>query len=183
MTGRDVVTDLLAPPAKHATSPEPKAERASAKPPMRVLAVVDGTECAGRVIKGLLDLQAQNDAIEVVLLNVQPRPEDGRLRGYGSFRRTAIEDRLINDVGNRIVASASRHLDAADIVHKQRIELGNPTETIIRCADDEKCDLIVMAEPKLGIARRWLMQKTGLVVQSVASVVIHLASVPVMVVK
>ena len=123
-----------------------------------MLAVVDGTECAGRVTKCLLDLQTRNDAIEVVLLNVQPKPEVGRLRGYGSFRRTEIDDRLINDLGKRVVTSAARHLDAAGIVHKDRIELGDPAETIVRCADEEKCDLIVLAEPNPSQLRQWLMR-------------------------
>ena len=69
------------------------------KSPLRVLAVVDGSESTGRVTKYLLDLHARDGAFEVVLLNVQPMPEVGRLRGYGSFRRADINDRLINDLG------------------------------------------------------------------------------------
>ena len=146
-----------------------------------MLAVVDGSESSGRVTKYLLDLHARDVAFEVVLLNVQPMPEVGRLRGYGSFRRAEIDDRLINDLGKRVVMSAARHLDAASILHKDRIELGNPADTIVRCADDEKCDLIVLAELRPGVVRQWLMRKTGLVVGSIASVVIHLAPVPVLI--
>ena len=124
-----------------------------------MLAVVDGTESSGRVTKYLLDLHARDGAFEVVLLNVQPKPEVGRLRGYGSFRRAEIDDRLINDLGKRVVTSAARHLDAVSIAHKDRIELGDTAETIVRCADEEKCDLIVLAEPKPGVVRQWLMRR------------------------
>jgi nucleotide-binding universal stress UspA family protein len=176
------MTDLLAHPAKPATAPRAK-ERPANSSPLRVLAVVDGTECAGRVTKYLLDLKARNDAIEVILLNVQPLPEVGRLRGYGSFRRTEIDDRLINDLGKRVVTSVARHLDAASITHKDRIELGDPAETIVRCADEEKCGLIVLAECKPNFVRQWLMRTTGFVIHSVASVVIHFAKTPVLVAK
>ena len=105
----------------------------------------------------------------------------GRLRGYGNFRRAEIDDRLINDLGKRAVTSAARHLEAANIAHKDRIELGDPAETIVRCADEEKCDLIVLAESRPSAVRQWLMRTTGAVIHSVASVVIHLARVPVLV--
>lgn len=177
------MTDLRARPAKPTTSPEPKARQVNSGPRLRVLAVVDGTECAGRVTKCLLNLQTRNDAIEVVLLNVQPKPEVGRLRGYGSFRRTEINDRLINDLGKRVVTSAARHLDAASIAHKDRIELGGAAEAVVRCADEERCDLIVLAESKPGIVRQWLMRTTGIATHSVASVVIHFANIPVLIAK
>jgi nucleotide-binding universal stress UspA family protein len=177
------MTDLLARSAKPVASLKPKARMENGSPPLRVLAVVDGTECAGRVTKYLLDMQTRNDAIEVVLLNVQPEPEVGRLRGYGSFRRVEIDDRLINDLGKRAVTSASRHLAGANIVHEQRIELGDPAETIVRCADEERCDLIVLAEPAPDAARQWIMRTTGFVIRSVASVVIHFAKAPVLVAK
>ena len=35
-------------------------------------------------------------SIKVVLLNVQPAPADGRLRGYGSFKRDEIMAGLTN---------------------------------------------------------------------------------------
>ena len=178
------MTDTLATRAKTAATSKPKTKRnAEKKLPLRVLAVVDGTESSGRVTKYLLDLYARDGAIEVVLLNVQPKPEVGRLRGYGSFRRAEIDDRLINDLGKRVVTSAARHLDAANIAHKDRIELGDPAEAIVRCADEEKVDLIVLAEPKPDVVRQWLMRTTGTVVHSVASVVIHFAQVPVLIAK
>jgi nucleotide-binding universal stress UspA family protein len=176
------MTDLLPRTAAPAVSPEPRTRQAG-NTPLRVLALVDGTEAAGRVTKCLLDLQARNDAIDVVLLNVQPAPATGRLRGYGSFRRADVDDRLINDLGKRAVTSAARHLDAAGIAHKDRIELGDPIETIVRCADEEKCDLIVLAEPDPGPLRQWLMKAGALTIHSVVSVVIHLANVPVLVAR
>jgi nucleotide-binding universal stress UspA family protein len=175
-----VMADLLARNTSNAAKSKAR-KMPEQKLPLRVLAVVDGSECAGRVTKYLLELHARDGALDVVLLNIQPLPAVGRLRGYGSFRRAEVEDRLINDLGKRVVTSAARHLDAANIAHKDRVELGDPVRTIVRCADEEKCGLIILAEGKPNVVQQWLMLKTGAVVHSVASVVIHLARVPVVV--
>ncbi len=148
---------------------------------LRVLAVVDGSECTGRVMKCLIGLYVGRGPIEVVLLNVQPKPQDWRLRGYGWFQREAIHDRLINDLGKRVIASAARHLDGAGVAHKDRIELGEPGEIILRCAHEEGCDLIVLAEPRPSALRTWLMRALRLSIGSTASFVVHLARVPVVV--
>jgi nucleotide-binding universal stress UspA family protein len=151
--------------------------------PVKILAVVDGAEHTGRVMKYLLGLCASLSLVDVVLLNIQPEPQDWRMRGYGWFKREEIHDRLINDLGKRIVTSAGRQLDGAGIPHRDRIELGDPTDTIVRCAREEGCDLIVLAEPEPGRLRRWLMRMSGLTIHSVASVVIHFTSAPVVIAR
>ena len=88
---------------------------------LKVLAVIDGSERTGRVLDYLKGPALHRTALEVVLLNMQPEPEEGRLRGYGSFKKQVIRDRLINDLGRRVVSSASRRLDQVGIVHKERI--------------------------------------------------------------
>ena len=149
---------------------------------LRVLAVVDGSERSGRVMKCLIGLYVGRGPIEVVLLNVQPKPQDWRLRGYGWFQRQAIHDRLINELGQRVIASAARHLDSAGVGHKDRIELGEPGETILRCAREEDCDVIVLAEARPGPIGGWLLRTLRMSVGSFGSVVVHLAGVPVVVV-
>lgn len=57
------------------------------------------------------------------------------------------------DVGRRAGNSVARHLDAAHIPHRDRLELADPTETIVKCADQENSDLIVLAEPRPGVVR------------------------------
>jgi nucleotide-binding universal stress UspA family protein len=149
----------------------------------RILAIVDGSEGTGRVIKYLLGLRALGAPFDVVLLNIQPEPEDWRLRGYGWFKREAIRERIVSDLGRPAVASAGRQLDGAGIAHKDRIELGEAADTIVRCAREEECDFIVLAEPTPGAVRRWLMRSAGMSIGSIASVVIAFAHVPVVVAK
>ena len=150
---------------------------------LKVLAAVDGSQSTSFVLKRLIELNESRVAIDVVLLNVQPRPQEWRLRGYQSFMRKEVEDRLINDLGGKVVASAARQMDVVGIRYRHRIELGDPAEVIVRCARDEGCDLIVLAEPTPSTVRRWLMVALGLAFGSVASVVVHLAPVPVLVAK
>jgi nucleotide-binding universal stress UspA family protein len=150
---------------------------------VKVLAVIDGSERTGRVLDYLGGPALRGAKLETVLLNVQPKPEDGRLRGYGSFKREVILDRLVNDLGRRVVSSAGRRLDQAGILHKERIELGDAAKTALRVAQEERCDLILVAEAHPGVVRRWLSQATGVSVGSIASQLVQLADMPVVVVK
>lgn len=149
---------------------------------LRVLAAVDGSAATGRVVDCLLDLHAREPGLQVVVLNIQPRPPDWRLRGYGRFQREEVRDQLVNELGRRITASVARHLDAARIAHTDRVELGDPVQTLLRCAGEEDCDMILLAEPAPGPLRRWLL-RAGATVGSVASVLIHIAPVPVLVAR
>ena len=165
-----------------AAAREPAKTAAGDARPLKILAVVDGSERTGHVVKYLLELSANRGRIEVILLNVQPKPQDWRLRGYGWFQRDAIHDRLINDLGKRVIASAARHLDGGGVAHKDRIELGEAGETILRCAHEEDCGLIVLGEPRPGAIRSWLMRTLKFAIGSLGSFVIQLARVPVVVV-
>jgi nucleotide-binding universal stress UspA family protein len=177
------MTHILAKPFARdvgAAAPKKAAAKAAA---VKILAIVDGSASTGRVLKYLLELPGNRQAIEVILLNIQPKPQEWRTRGYGWFQREAIRDRLINDLGKRVVASAAQRLDSAGIANHAYIEIGEAADTILRRAGDENCDLIVMAEPPPGLLRRWLMQQSGIAIGSVASVLIHLAPVPVVVAR
>ena len=149
----------------------------------RILAAVDGSERTGRVLEYLIRLTGIGTPIEVVVLNVQPEPEDWRLRGYISFKRDEIQGRLKDDLAKPIISSVGRTLDQGGIAHKDRIELGEPVQTILRCANEECCDLIVIAEPRPGAIRRWLTRTTGLIFGSVAGNLTQLADMPVITVK
>ena len=168
---------------------ERRAQRGEGKAPaaqsraLRILAVVDGSERTGRVINYVRGLHALRTPLEVILLNVQPMPEDWRLRGYGSFKRQEIRNRLVDDLGRPVVESAGRQLDNADIPHKSRIELGGTSETILRCAKEEEAELIVLAEAPPGLVRRWLLRTVGISLGSVASAVIGLSDSTVVIVK
>jgi nucleotide-binding universal stress UspA family protein len=151
--------------------------------PVRALIVIDGSECTGRVMDLAMSLARKGLRLEAILLGVIAEPADGRLRGYGSFKRKDIHARLKDLMGTRAIAAAARRFDQAGIVHQHRIEVGEPAEAILRVADEEHCDLVVLGDPPAGAFRRWLPRLTGLSVATAATEVARLAPIPVAVVK
>jgi nucleotide-binding universal stress UspA family protein len=169
--------------------PRPRSEMQHSRPAIatsrrrKVLAVVDGSARTADVLDFLIAQSSERFAQEVIILNVQPRPEDWRLRGYGSFKRDEIRDRLINDRGRPVVANAACHLDRAGIPHKERVEIGDPAETIERCAREEGCDHIVVAKPRSGALRHWLAKNGGITIGSLVTQLSELTDRPFTVVR
>ncbi len=151
--------------------------------PVRALIVIDGSERTGRVLELALDLAAKGLRLEAILLGVISEPPDGRLRGYGSFKRKDIHARLKDQMGSRAVAAVGRRLEAAGIVHRDRVEVGDPAASILRVAEEEACDLIILADAPPGLVRRWLPALTGLAVSTVGSAVAQAGALPVVTVK
>jgi nucleotide-binding universal stress UspA family protein len=163
-------------------TPQPAKPRPSAKL-LRVLAVVDGSERTGRLIEQVQALASDKRPIEVVLLNVQPTPMDGRLRGYGSFKAEEIRARLKNCLGRRAVTAAARVLSHAGIEHIQRVEVGHAVKTILGMASEEHCGLIVVGSPRPGKLQHWFERTTGLFIPAVGAQVALLSDIPVVLVK
>lgn len=159
----------------------------AAKPalqPLRVLAVIEGTEQTNRVLNYLADLSGSGPVLEVVVLNVQERRTDARLRGYETFKQSEIEDRLRNEVAAPIVSSAARWLDKANIDAKTAIEIGDASDAILATAAAERCSLIVVGAPRLSRFSRWLAEAGGLLVsRSVAAQLLAVSPIPVAVVR
>lgn len=151
--------------------------------PRKILAYVDGTERANQVVDYLATLSGRGNPIEVVILNVQPQPENWRLRGYESFKRNEVRERLINDLGAPIIAGVGRHLDQLGIPHTSRVELGEVAATIVQCAKQEKCDIVIVAEPPVRGIWRWIAKISGMLSGSIASQVTQIAETPVIVLK
>ena len=149
----------------------------------KVLVVIDGSERTGRVIEYALSFAQDGRGVEAVLLGVVPEPADGRLRGYGSFKREEIHARLKYDIGQRAIAAAARRFDQAGVSYKDRVEIGDPADTILRVAGEEGCDVVLVGDAPAGMFRRWLPKAIGLSVTTVASQVAQLAAVPVVVAK
>jgi len=149
----------------------------------RVLAAIDGSESSVRMLEYLRNLKERGAPLEVIALNVQPAPEDWRLRGYETFKRDAVIERLVADIGKPIVTGFGRQLERMGIAHTERVEIGEPAETIVRCAVEEGCGLILMSDPRAGAGRRWLAKNLGLAAGSISVQVVQLADVPVVIVK
>ena len=150
---------------------------------MRFLAVVDGSERTNRIVDFVAAIAQGKDNVEAIILNVQDRHYEARLRGYQSFKKDEIEDRLINDVGLPIVNGVAKRLGKAGIVCLSKVKIGDPLPIILRCAAEDRCDVIVLADPQPQYMRRWIRTMGLPLVSALIARVIAAALVPVVVVK
>jgi nucleotide-binding universal stress UspA family protein len=129
---------------------------------LRFLVVVDGRECTNRVVDFVTAVAEGRNATEAVVLNVQDLRGNARLRGYESFKRDEIEDRLINDIGGPIVNSVSTWLQKAGVLSVPTVKTGDPVSIILDCAAENACDAIVIGEPRPKGLRGWIAAVTRL---------------------
>ncbi len=142
---------------------------------LNLLVPVDGSDNSGRVIDYLLKyIDCYKDGVEIHLLNVQrPMP-------YGSRVSAVVGHDKINqyhqEEGMAALKTGMQKLDAAHVKYHYHIGVGDEAETIVKYAKDKKCDQIFMGTRGMGSV-------SNLLLGSVATKVIHLAEVPVVLVK
>jgi nucleotide-binding universal stress UspA family protein len=149
---------------------------------LKVLAVIDGTERAGRIVDYAIGLKRRSPKLQVVVLGVVQEPATGRLRGYGTFKRAEIYGALIDTMRERAVSAVARRLDHEKVAHIDRIEVGDPADTILRVASEEDADLILLGDKPPNVLQR-LLPEIGLSLATVTSQVVQKATVPVVVLK
>lgn len=141
---------------------------------MKLLIAVDGSEHARRAIEAAARLARDLPATDVVLLNVRtpvvyftevPMVDFHTLEGLAQ----ADQDRLLEKAQTQ-----ARALGLARV--SVRSEVGQPAQEIVRVASDAAVDQIVMGT-------RGMNALAGLLMGSVAQRVVHLAPVPVLLVK
>ena len=144
----------------------------------RILLCFDGSENAIRATQYVTQLvQSLNDP-EICVVNVQPEPGvygENALLLWGSIEEA---EAAIRAAGQKLLEPAEQLLDRAmsHSSYSTYVRLGSPAETINDCAAELACDLIVLGSRGLGAL-------AGILVGSVTSKILHLASVPVMVVR
>ena len=139
----------------------------------KALVPVDGSSNSERAVRHVVALAEINPALDVVLLNVQPPVSDWEVRSF--LKKEEIEA-MEESRGGDALASARGLLDAAEVRYTPMVLIGPIAETIARTALEQNCDGIVMGTRGLGAV-------AGAVLGSVASQVVHLADVPVTLVK
>jgi len=139
----------------------------------KILVPVDGSSNADRAVQHVISLARTNPAREIVLLNVQAPVDAWEAR---SFLKTSEIEALQESRGGDALASARALLDAAQVRYTPLVLLGPVPETIARAALEQGCDGIVMGTRGLGAV-------AGVLLGSVTSRLIHLADVPVTLVK
>jgi nucleotide-binding universal stress UspA family protein len=141
---------------------------------LKMLIAIDGSEFAQRAISAVARLAPQTRGIEVVLLNVREWP-----LYYGElppFDYKSIESRREQQQHTLLEAALieARRLGLVSVV--TQAECGTPAAEIVRVAAERGVDQIVMGTHGRGAVG-------GLFLGSIAQRVVHLASMPVLLVK
>lgn len=140
----------------------------------KVLVPYDGSESSVRAVQYLLDQPVPSRPAEVHLLNVQEFPPL-----YGEFM-TSLDINQFREAqimqGRKTLETATEKLAGAKLPFQTHVLLGNIEHVIADQAAKLGCDHIVMGTRGLGALK-------GAVIGSVATKVIHLAKVPVTLVK
>lgn len=139
----------------------------------KALVPVDGSSNSDRAVQHVISLARTCPSLEIVLLNVQAPVDSWEAR---SFLKTTEIEALEESKGGDALAPARALLDAAEVGYLPLVLLGPVPETIARTALEQDCDGIVMGTRGLGAVASVLLG-------SVAAKVIHLADVPVTLVK
>ena len=139
----------------------------------KALVPVDGSSNAEHAVRHVVALAEVNPSLEVVLLNVQPPIDDWEVR---SFLKKEEVEAMEESKGGDALQSARAMLDAAKVRFTPMVLIGPVAETIAKTALEQDCDGIVMGTRGLSAAG-------SVVLGSIASKVIHLADVPVTLVK
>ena len=141
----------------------------------RILVPVDGSKHALRGVRKLIGIaQWWLERPEIVPLYVHlPVP---RIGGMASLIGAPALRRYYKEEGEAALASAVKALERAGYTVHPAIMVGPVAETIVAYAKRHKCDLICLGT-------RGMTAAANLVMGSVAAKVLHLAGVPVIIVR
>jgi nucleotide-binding universal stress UspA family protein len=140
---------------------------------LKALLPVDGSDTSVRAVKHVVRLIGARGPMQVFLLNVQEPVEAIEVRSH------MLEEEIKRwqlTRGEQQLESAKALLGEAGIPYEARVVIGDVGQTIVDVSNEEGCDKIVM-----GI--RGVEAIPGLLLGAVARKVIHLADVPVTLVK
>ena len=138
---------------------------------LRVLIPVDGSDNSLRAVKFVIrKAPLYKEPLEIHLLNVQ-HSFPGTIQGV---REQAERHHL--DEGMKALADARKALDAGGLKYVYHVSVGEAGEVIAHFVKDKKIEQVVMGTRGAGSIANMLLG-------SVANKVLHLADVPVLLVK
>ena len=141
---------------------------------LKILLPMDGSECALRAARHIVSMRDMLQVpIEVHLLNVQLPVASGAVKMFISQQQ--LKD-YYRDEGLAALKEARALLDQHGVQYQHHIGVGELAATIVDYAKDKACGQIVMGTHGRG-------KLAGAVLGSVAARVIHLADVPVLLIK
>lgn len=142
---------------------------------MKILLAVDGSKNSLDAVDCLVahaDWYRDKPQVELVTVHlpVPKLPRMGLVIGKGQIQRYYEEEGAAN------LAKAKKKLDAAGVPYREKVLVGPVAESIVAHATKVKADLIFVGTRGMTAAANALMG-------SVATKILHIATVPVMLVK
>jgi len=143
---------------------------------VKILLAVDGSESAVRATRKLVEtLSWYKDVPQVDLVNVrQPLPHVGGISGIVITQE--MVQRYYKEEGEQALAPSVKVLDHAGVQYSVHVFVGDVPQTIVRHAHESGCAMVYMGT-------RGMTAISNLVLGSVATKVLHLADVPVVLVR
>lgn len=143
---------------------------------LHVLVPIDDSAYSLRAINHLIALKdALRPVMQVLLINVQPGAPTLNMMLDGRPSEVRRLEEPLKVKGMQTLGAAERALDAAGVEHRSFVECGDPAQLIVDCAKHYHCDMIV-------IGMHGMDTILSAVPGSVVTKVLHLTSVPVVVV-
>jgi len=144
---------------------------------LKILVPVDGSECAVRAVREAIKVANDSKGAQLHLLNVQLPLISGHAKMF--LRHNVLEHGHTFHAqaeGEAALATVLPVVAESGIPFESEMRTGQYGETIANYAKEKQCDRIVMGTRGLGAVG-------GLLLGSVARKVIHLADVPITLVK
>ena len=139
----------------------------------KFVVAVDGSECSMRAVSHAAKVAANSGAgSQIHLVNVQ-YPVHGSV---ASFVNAAQIKEMHQEEGMKALTAARQVLDTQKAAYEYHLFVGEPAEVITRYAKEQGCDEII-------IGTRGLSNLSNMLIGSVATKIIHQASVPVTLIK
>lgn len=139
---------------------------------MNILVPVDGSPASLRALDYAIETASQTPGSSLVLLNVQNL---GAIAIAGATIAGDLQE-TASQASDQALGEAVEKSEAAGAVFKTVVRTGQVAETIAQVAREEDIQQIVMGTRGLGSIQ-------GLLMGSVATKVIHLADVPITLIK
>ena len=138
-----------------------------------ILLASDGSECALKAAAAAGTLASKFTARLTVINVFHPIP------AYGPFREVVnsdLHERYVRELQEHAISPVGRIMEGMGVPYQSRRETGSPPAEIIRVAEAEGCDLIVLGSRGLSDVKAFL-------IGSVSDRVAHHARCPVLIVK
>jgi len=138
----------------------------------RILVAMDGSEPANRAAQHAADLARRVSGSEIVLLNVQEPVEEMQTHGLARAAISEHREKLAREAS----AAARAAIERSGVPYKFEWRFGDPAQAIAAAVRESGCNMIVMGTRGAGPIE-------NLLIGSVAYKTLHIAAVPVTLIK